>query len=128
MQDLQEERGYTYMFVTHDLSVVKHISNEILVMYLGQAVEKCGSDELFEKPLHPYTRALLAAIPEPVIRRDRKRELLKGEIVSPIDPKPGCRFAARCPHACDVCHNQNPELREVEPGHLVACHRVNEIN
>lgn len=128
MQDLQDEKGYTYMFITHDLSVVKHISNDILVMYLGQAVEKCDSDGLFEKPLHPYTKALLAAIPEPVVKKDRKRELLHGEIVSPIDPKPGCRFAARCPYATELCHRENPELKEVLPGHFVSCHRVNEIN
>lgn len=128
MQDLQEERGYTYMFITHDLSVVKHISNDILVMYLGQAVEKCGSDELFERPLHPYTKALLAAIPEPVVRKNRTRELLKGEIVSPIDPKPGCRFATRCPYATERCHTENPTLEETEPGHFVSCHRVKEVN
>lgn len=127
MQDLQEERGFTYMFITHDLSVVKHISNEILVMYLGQAVEKCGADELFERPLHPYTKALLAAIPEPVVKKERKRELLKGEIVSPIDPKPGCRFAARCPYATERCHTVSPVLEEVEPGHFVSCHRVKEV-
>ncbi|MPM47025.1 Oligopeptide transport ATP-binding protein OppF [bioreactor metagenome] len=127
MQDLQESRGYTYMFITHDLSVVKHISDDILVMYLGQAVEKCGSDELFETPLHPYTKALLAAIPEPVVRKNKKRELLRGEIFSPIDPKPGCRFAARCPYAAEQCHNENPVLSEVNPGHFVACHRVEEI-
>lgn len=128
MQDLQEEQGYTYMFITHDLSVVKHISNDILVMYLGQAVEKCSSDELFERPLHPYTKALLAAIPEPVVKKDRKRELLKGEIVSPIDPKPGCRFAARCPYATEQCHTANPTLEEIAPGHFVSCHRVKEVN
>ena len=128
MQDLQEERGFTYMFITHDLSVVKHISNEILVMYLGQAVEKCGADELFARPLHPYTKALLAAIPEPVVKKDRKRELLKGEIVSPIDPKPGCRFAARCPYATEHCHTVSPQLQEVEPEHFVSCHRVKEVN
>ena len=128
MQDLQERDGYTYMFITHDLSVVKHISNEILVMYLGQAVEKSGSDELFDRPLHPYTKALLAAIPEPVVKKDRHRELLKGEIVSPIAPKPGCRFAARCPYATEQCHSVNPELQEISPGHFVSCHRVKEIN
>ena len=128
MQDLQERDGYTYMFITHDLSVVKHISNEILVMYLGQAVEKCGSDELFDRPLHPYTKALLAAIPEPVVKKERRRELLKGEIVSPIAPKPGCRFAARCPFATERCHTVNPTLQEVSKGHFVSCHRVEEIN
>lgn len=128
LQDLQESKGYTYMFITHDLSVVKHISNVIMVMYLGQSVEQCGSDELFDHPFHPYTRALLAAIPEPVIKKERKRTLIRGEIVSPINPKPGCRFAARCPHADEICHTENPVLEEVSPGHLVACHRVREIN
>lgn len=128
MQDLQESRGYTYMFITHNLSVVKHISDDILVMYLGQAVEKCGSDELFETPLHPYTKALLAAIPEPVVKKNKKRELLRGEIFSPINPKPGCRFAARCPFATEQCNSENPALSEVKPGHFVACHRVKEIN
>lgn len=128
MQDLQEEKGYTYMFITHDLSVVKHISNDILVMYLGQAVEKCESDALFDHPLHPYTKALLAAIPEPIVRKNHKRELLRGEIVSPIDPKPGCRFAARCPYATDHCHSVSPTLQEIETGHFVSCHRVKEIN
>lgn len=128
MQDLQDKKGYTYMFITHDLSVVKHISNNILVMYLGQAVEKCDSEELFLTPLHPYTKALLAAIPEPVLHKDKKRELLHGEIVSPIDPKPGCRFATRCPFANEKCHSVNPILEEVKPGHFVSCHRVREIN
>lgn len=129
MQDLQESKGFTYMFITHNLSVVKHISDDIMVMYLGQAVEKCTSDELFEQPLHPYTKALLAAIPEPVLRKDgHERPMLKGEIVSPINPKPGCRFAARCPFATEICSLQNPELEEILPGHFVSCHRVREIN
>lgn len=128
MQDLQEERGFAYLFITHDLSVVKHISNEIMVMYLGMAVEKSETDELFENTLHPYTKALLAAIPKPSVRRTRKHELLKGEIVSPIDPKPSCRFAARCPYAEGICFGETPQLREVLPGHFVACHRVKEIN
>lgn len=90
----------TYMFVTHNLSVVKHISDEIAVMYLGQCVERCSSDELFENPLHPYTRALLSAIPEPSLEaRNKKQEIIRGEVTSPINPKPGCRFAARCPFA-----------------------------
>lgn len=128
MQDLQEERGFAYLFITHDLSVVKHISNEIMVMYLGMVVEKSETDELFDKTLHPYTKALLAAIPEPAIHRTRDRQLLKGEIVSPIDPKPSCRFAARCPYAKDACFSVTPLLEEVLPNHYVACHRVKEIN
>ena len=128
MQDLQENNGYTYLFITHDLSVVKHISDDILVMYLGQAVEKSGSDTLFERPMHPYTRALLAAIPEPVVQKNRKRTLLHGEITSPINPKPGCRFAARCPYAQGDCYTVSPVLEEVQPLHFVACHRVRELN
>lgn len=128
MQDLQQERGLTYLFITHDLSVVKHISDAICVMYLGQMVEKAETKELFAKPYHPYTKALLSAIPIPKIHIERKRIILKGEITSPINPKPGCRFAGRCPHATQLCTQQNPELREVEPGHFVYCHHVNEIN
>ena len=128
LQDLQEERGLTYMFITHDLSVVKHISDDIMVMYVGCVVEKSPSKALFEKPLHPYTKGLLSAIPIPVINRDKKRVIMKGEISSPIDPKPGCRFATRCPFATDICHQRQPALEEVQPGHFAACHRVREIN
>lgn len=128
MQDLQDERGLTYMFITHDLSVVKHISNEIMVMYLGMVVEKSESDELFERTLHPYTKALLAAIPEPSLKKTRSHELLRGEITSPVDPKPGCRFAARCPYAKDRCFAETPELEEVLPSHFAACHYIREIN
>lgn len=103
MLDLQEERGLTYIFVTHDLSVVKYISDEIMVMYLGQMVEKAPADELFDNPLHPYTKALLSAIPLPDVHAKRKRILLEGEITSPINPKPGCRFAARCIYATQEC-------------------------
>lgn len=126
MLDLQEERGLAYMFVTHDLSVVKYISDDILVMYLGTMVEKASSDELFANPLHPYTKALLSAIPEPDIDCQRKRIEMTGEITSPIDPKPGCRFMARCPYACDAC-NKPQRLEEVSPGHFVACHKYAEI-
>ncbi len=124
MQDLQEEQHFTYMFITHDLSVVKHISNDIMVMYLGMMVELCEADELFEHTLHPYTKALLAAIPEPTIHKNKERILLRGEITSPINPKPGCRFAARCTQAGDICSQETPALREVLPGHFVACHFV----
>ncbi len=124
MQDLQEQRNFTYMFITHDLSVVKHISDEIMVMYLGMIVEKCESNELFEHTLHPYTKALLSAIPEPTIKKTKQRLLLQGEITSPINPKPGCRFAARCNYACDKCSQVTPTLEEVSPGHFVACHLV----
>lgn len=128
LQDLQEEKKLTYVFITHDLSVVKHISDDILVMYLGTVVEKSPSDDLFEKPLHPYTKGLLSAIPIPSIDVKRERILLQGELSSPVEPKPGCRFAGRCPYATDLCRSQTPPLEEVEPGHFVSCHRVAEIN
>lgn len=127
MLDLQERLGLTYMFVTHDLSVVKYISDEILVMYLGQVVEKAPSDELFKNTLHPYSKALLSAIPIPDV--DAKNELvpMKGEITSPIDPKPGCRFMARCPYVCDEC-SKPQVIEEVLPNHFVSCCRCREIN
>ena len=127
LMDLQEKQGLTYMFVTHDLSVVRHISTNICVMYLGQLVETSASKELFKNPLHPYTKALLSAIPTIDIHSERKRILLKGEITSPIDPPPGCRFASRCPHACEKCHEKQ-NLEEVLPGHFVSCCRVRELN
>lgn len=124
LMDLQEEMHLTYMFITHDLSVVYHISDEIMVMYLGKCVEKAPSDVLFENPLHPYTQALLAAIPIPDISsRDKQRELLQGEVTSPVNPKPGCRFAARCPYASEACTKEDIPLKEVSPGHFVACVR-----
>lgn len=127
MQDLQEEKGITYMFITHDLSVVRHISTHICVMYLGQLVETCPSKELFKSPLHPYTKALLSAVPSTDILHKKERILLQGELTSPIDPKPGCRFASRCNYACDKCHEAQ-SLEEVFPGHFVSCCRVKEIN
>ena len=127
LQDLQQEKGLTYMFVTHDLSVVKHISNNICVMYLGQLVETCSSKEMFASPLHPYTKALLSAIPSVDIDHRKKRIVLEGEIVSPINPQPGCRFAARCPYATEAC-SKLQKLEEVSPNHFVACNRVREIN
>lgn len=128
LQDLQEEKGLTYIFITHDLSVVKHISDDILVMYVGSMVEKCGSKELFKYPLHPYTKGLLSAVPVPNIDAEYKRVILQGELSSPIDPKPGCRFAPRCPHASEKCHTVQPAYEEVMPGHFVSCHYVREIN
>ncbi|MGN0799638.1 MAG: ABC transporter ATP-binding protein [Christensenellales bacterium] len=128
MQDLQDEFHLTYMFITHNMSVVKHISDNIMIMYLGNMVEFAGAEEIFKNRLHPYTKALLAAVPIPAIIEGRKRQLLTGEITSPIDPKPGCRFAARCPYATDICHAENPQLNEVLEGHFVACHNVKEIN
>lgn len=127
MMDLQEEKKLTYMFITHDLSVVKHISDHIGVMYLGKLVEKCETRELFKNQLHPYTKALLSAITRIDIDNPSKRTILRGEITSPIDPKPGCRFAPRCPYATKACFEQDPELRELAPGHFVSCHRVEEI-
>lgn len=127
LQDMQEKEGLTYMFVTHDLSVVRHISDDICVMYLGQLVETCSSKELFQNQLHPYTKALLSAIPSTDIHNKKQRIVLKGEIVSPIDPKPGCRFAARCNYATEKC-SQPQVLEEVTPGHYVSCCRVRELN
>jgi peptide/nickel transport system ATP-binding protein len=122
MMDLQDEEGFTYMFITHDLSVVKHISDEIMVMYLGQAIEQASSDELFENPLHPYTQALLGAILVPNLsRRNEKKEVVRGEVTNPINPKPGCRFAPRCPYFKEDCLGQEIEYREVDKGHFVSC-------
>ena len=120
--DLQAESGLTYMFITHDLSVVKYVSHDICVMYLGQMVEKSSAVNLFRNPVHPYTQALLSAIPVPDVDYQKKRILLKGELSSPINPKPGCRFAVRCNYAKPECFQVQPELKEVEPGHFVACH------
>lgn len=127
LQDLQEQHGITFMFVTHDLSVVRHISHDICVMYLGQLVETSESKELFINPLHPYTKALLSAIPTTDIYAPYQRIQLKGEITSPINPKPGCRFAARCPYATEACL-QPQKLEEVLPNHFVSCCRVREVN
>ena len=126
MLDLQEERGLTYMFVTHDLSVVKYISDEIMVMYLGQVVEKAPADELFCNPRHPYSKALLSAIPVLSIHNKKERILLRGEITSPVNPKPGCRFMARCDYARKEC-NRPQKLEECSPGHFVLCCRYQEI-
>lgn len=122
MQDLQEQLGLTYIFVTHDLSVVKHISNKIAVMYLGNLVEYSETEDLFANPAHPYTRALLASVPTIDLEKAQKIQTIAGEITSPINPKPGCRFAARCPHAMEVCFARQPEMHEVSGNHLVACH------
>ncbi|HOG02275.1 MAG TPA: ATP-binding cassette domain-containing protein [Clostridia bacterium] len=122
LMDLQRDNGLTYMFITHDLSVVKHISDEIMVMYVGQCVEKAPYAELFKHPLHPYTRALLSAIPVPNISmRAKKAHVIRGEISTPIDPKPGCRFAPRCEHCSERCTGVDIPLNEVSPGHFVAC-------
>ena len=126
--DLQEQRGLTYIFVTHDLSVVKHISDDILVMYIGVMIEKSPAKELFQTPLHPYTKGLLSAIPVPNIRHKKKQIIMKGELSSPIDPKDQCRFAPRCPYVSDACLKSSPVYEEVLPNHFVACHNVREIN
>lgn len=126
LMDLEDELGLTYMFVTHDLSVVKHISDKIVVMYLGVAVEIASSDELFDNPLHPYTKALLAAIPVPdITKRNEEFKTIKGEVSSPINVKPGCRFYNRCDVCIDKCKDLDPPLVEVSPGHFVSCFLVN---
>lgn len=121
MQDLQAQFGFTYLFITHDLSVVKHISDEIIVMYLGKIVEKAPAKKLFSNPVHPYTKALLSAIPVPDPDFKANRIILQGELTSPIDPEPGCRFAKRCPFATDKCRKEDIPLKDVEEGHSAAC-------
>lgn len=126
MMKLQEELGLTYIFIGHDLSVVRHISNDVAVMYLGKIMELTGSEELYEHPLHPYTQALISAapIPNPTVDRSRSRILLKGDIPSPIDPPQGCNFCTRCQYADQRCREEEPVLSDVGDGHFVACHRV----
>lgn len=127
LKKLQRERGLTYIFITHDLSVVNHFSDDIAVMYLGQLVEKAPTEKLFDKPIHPYTQALLSAIPIPDPDYKQERIIIKGEITTPIDPPDSCRFDNRCPYATDKCRQTSPQMEEVEKGHFVACHRWNEI-
>ncbi len=127
LKQLQHDLGLTYIFITHDLSVVNYFSDEIMVMYLGKVVEHASSEKLFEHPTHPYTKALLSAIPVPKLGEKKKRILLKGEITSPINPKPGCRFAPRCEYAKPECFEKTPMLKENEPGHFVACHFCEEF-
>ena len=127
LMDLQEEHGLAYMFITHNMSVVRHISHNISVMYLGQLVETSPTKELFSEPFHPYTKALLSAIPTTDILHPKERIVLKGEITSPIDPPPGCRFADRCVYATENCRKPQ-KLEEIKPGHFVSCCRVREIN
>jgi len=121
MTELQKNMGLTYLFITHNLSVVNHIADDIAVMYLGKMIEKAPSEVLFANPTHPYTQALLSAIPIPRLRKKKERILLKGEITSPIEPKPVCRFANRCIYTTDQCRQSEPQLKEIEPGHFVSC-------
>ncbi len=126
--DMQEEKQLTYVFITHDLMVVKYISTKIMVMYLGEVVEFAETEELFQSTLHPYTKALLSAVPLPDVDAKQKRIVLEGEVTSPIDPPQRCRFCARCKYAQDKCRKEIPPLTEVKPGHMVKCHFVKEIN
>ena len=129
LKDAQEDFGLTYMFISHDLSVVKFISDEVAVMYLGQIVEKGGKKQIFSNPLHPYTEALLSAAPsfDPSLRQNQKRIILQGDIPSPANPPSGCRFHTRCPYARQICKEQIPEYKEVNTGHYAMCHKVNGV-
>ena len=128
MMELQKERNLTYLFITHNLSVVKHISDDITVMYLGQMVEKAGSAEIFAHQYHPYTKALISAIPLPKYNAPDNQIILKGEITSPINVTKSCRFAPRCVYAKPECFENEPQLEEIEKDHFVKCHFVREIN
>jgi oligopeptide/dipeptide ABC transporter ATP-binding protein len=125
--DLQTELRLTYLFVAHDLSVVKHISDRVAVMYVGQMVELAPTEQLFMAPKHPYTDALLSAVPEPDPRQRARRVVLQGEVANPADPPSGCYFHPRCPHAVEVCRTQAPTWEEVAPQHFARCHRVHEL-
>ena len=122
LADLREQRGYTYLFISHNLSVVRYVSDEVAVMYLGRLVEKADNTTLFSKPLHPYTQALLSAVPVASVGPKKQRIILEGDVPSPVNPPEGCRFAGRCVRHQDICTRETPPLVEVEPGHFVACH------
>ena len=127
LEELQDEMRLTYLFIAHDLSMVKHISNRVGIMYLGKLVEISDSEEIYNNPVHPYTKALLSAIPipDPDIAKSKQRIILEGDIPSPIDPPPGCRFMSRCRYVKEICKEEEPKLKEVSPGHCVACHLFN---
>ena len=129
LEDLQKRLGLTYLFIAHDLSMVRYISDRVGVMYLGHMMELAKSEELYDNPIHPYTKALLSSIPipDPEVQRSRKRIMLEGDVPSPINPKECCRFVERCPYAVQRCHETTPEFREIKEGHSVACHRADEI-
>jgi peptide/nickel transport system ATP-binding protein len=130
LEELQQQLGLTYLVIAHDLAVVRHVSDEVAVMYLGSIIEQAGSDDLYDEPLHPYTRSLMSAVPvpDPEIEDARERILLQGDLPSPADPPSGCRFHTRCPFKqATRCDTERPELLEVRPGHRVACHYVEEI-
>ena len=126
LHDLQEKLGLTYLFIAHDLNIVKYISDRIAVMYLGNVVELASSDELYKNTLHPYSQALLSAvpIPDPSAEAQKHRIIISGDVPSPINTPKGCNFAGRCPKACDQCRESKPPLQEITPGHFVACHLV----